>query len=106
MNKKLLLFVAAGVMVAIVLLLALLRATPLGQMPFIAHAIVVPLLLLAFPMRLYVMFVSGENGHWHPSIFVVLVALSGLLWGLVVERIIRLRKRKPLPSNNTLESSV
>ena len=46
------------------------------------------LALLALPMRLYVIFVAGENGHWSSlPLLLLFLGLSGLMWSIIVERI-------------------
>jgi hypothetical protein len=87
-NKKLLASVSVGVVVAILLLLGLLRLTPLGELHSLASSIVgAALCLLALPMRLYVMFVLGEDGHWSLPVLLFFLMLSGLMWGVIVERV-------------------
>ena len=99
MNKQLIAWVSVAVMVAILLLFAVLRLSPLGQSHnFVSDTIGVVLGLLALPMRLYVIFISGENGHWSLPLLILFLGLSGLMWGIVVERVVsvfaRLNKTK------------
>jgi len=89
MNKKLIASVSVAVMAGILLLWTVLRHSPFGTTHnFGNDAIAIILSVLALPMRLYVIFVSGENGHWSLPILILLLALSGLLWGLAVERVV------------------
>jgi hypothetical protein len=91
MNKKLLLSVSLVVMAAIILLGGLLRLSPLGQSHSLSSEIFIgTLTVLALPMRLYVIFVLGENGHWSLPLLFLFLALSGLMWGFIVERIWKL----------------
>jgi hypothetical protein len=88
MNKKLLLSVSLVVMAAIILLWGALRLSPLGQSHSLSSEIIIGTLkVLALPMRLYVIFVLGENGHWSPPLLILFLTLSGLMWGLIVERV-------------------
>jgi len=87
MNKKLTAWVSVAVVACILLLWTILRHSPFGQSHTFANdAIGVILALLALPMRLYVIFVSGENGHWSLPVLILFLALSGFMWGLIVER--------------------
>ena len=96
MNKKLLAWVSVAVIAGIVLLWTVLRHSPFGQSHNVANdTIGVMLALLALPMRLYVIFVSGESGSWSLPALVLFLVLSGLMWGLIVERVVwMLSKRK------------
>jgi hypothetical protein len=87
-NKKLLLGVSLLVMATILLLWGLLRLSPLGQSNTLTCDIIsCTLSVLALPMRLYVIFVLGEKGHWSLPLLFFFLALSGLMWGLIVERV-------------------
>ena len=72
MNKKIIALVSVAVIAAILALWSILRLSPIGQSHnAISDTIAVVLSLLALPMRLYVIFVSGENGSWPPPILVL-----------------------------------
>jgi hypothetical protein len=89
MNKKLIGLVSAGVIGAVLLLWAILRLTPIGQSHnLVSDTIAVVSSLLALPMRLYVVFVIGEKGSWSLPVLILFLGLSGLMWGVVVERVI------------------
>ena len=89
MNKKLVAWVFVAVVAGILLLWTLLRHSLFGQSHNLANdTIGVMLALLALPMRLYVIFISGENGHWSLPVLILFLGLSGLMWGLIVERIV------------------
>jgi hypothetical protein len=78
MNKKVMVCVSVGVVVAILLMLDVIRLTPLGQSEGLPRLIVAgAICLLALPMRLYVIFVLGEAGHWYLPTFVI---VSGAEW--------------------------
>ena len=95
MNKKLLLSVSLVAMATIILLWSVLRLSPLGQShTFTSDIISCALSVLALPMRLYVIFVLGENGHWSLPLLFLFLALSGLMWGLIVERVWTLIARR------------
>ena len=98
MNKKIIAWVSVAVVSGILLLWTLLRHSPFGQSHNLANdTIGVMLALLALPMRLYVIFGSGENGHWTLPLLLLFLGLSGLMWGIIVERIIFVfSKRKKL----------
>lgn len=88
MNKKLIVWVTVGVMAAIVGLWSLLRVPSIGNSHSVLAALVsIPLLVLAFPIRLYVILFLGENGSWPFPLLAILLTLSGLFWGVIVERI-------------------
>jgi hypothetical protein len=96
MNKKLIALVSVAVVAGILLLWTVLRHSPFGQSHnFGNDTIGIMLALLALPMRLYVIFVSGENGSWSLPVLILFLGLSGLMWGLIVERVVwMLSKRK------------
>jgi hypothetical protein len=96
MNKKLIAWVSVAVVAGILLLWTVLRHSPFGQSHnFGNDTIGIMLALLALPMRLYVIFVSGENGSWSLPVLILFLGLSGLMWGLIVERVVwMLSKRK------------
>jgi len=87
MNKKIILSVSATVIISVLALLAVLRLTPIGHShTLISDTIGLAFALLALPMRLYVMFVLGEDGSWSLPLFILFLGLSGIMWGLIVER--------------------
>jgi hypothetical protein len=97
MNKRLLVWSSSGVVAAILVFFSVINLTPLGQSHAVLDTIGITLLLLALPMRLYVIFVLGEDGHWSLPVFFLFLALSGLMWGVIVERIHRvIARRKPV----------
>jgi hypothetical protein len=91
MNKKLITLVSAAVIAAILSLWAILRLSSIGQShSLMSDAIAVTSSLLALPLRLYVLFVLGEDGHWTGwslALLPLLLGLSGLMWGIIVERV-------------------
>jgi hypothetical protein len=95
MNRKIITSVSVAVIAAILLLWAVMRLTPIGQsQPHLSDAVQALLILFALPMRLYVVFVIGENGHWSLPALVLLLAASGLMWGVIVERIVWMFSRR------------
>ena len=88
MNKKLFAWVSVGVVIAILFIWAILRLSALGQSKSLPALIVGgALCLLALPMNLYVIFVLGEDSNWPLPILLCFLMLSGLMWGIIVERI-------------------
>jgi hypothetical protein len=96
MNKKIIARVSAVAIACILLLWTVLRHSPFGQAHNFANdTIEIMLSLLGLPVRLYVIFVLGENGSWSLPVLVLLLLLSGLMWGVIVERVVCLfSKRK------------
>lgn len=94
MNKKVAVLTGIGVIVAILVMLALLRSTPLGTMSIVGRAISVAIAILAFPMRVYVMYGPGEHGHWTLPAFISLLLLSGVVWGAIAGGLAAARKRR------------
>ena len=89
MNKKIIALVSVAVVAAILLLLAIGRLLPIGQSPtLISETIEVVATLLALPVRLYAFFIYGDHGSWSLPVLILLLALSGLMWGVIVERIV------------------
>jgi putative flippase GtrA len=87
MNKKLIAWVSVAVVAGILLLWTVLRHSPFGDSHnFGNDSIAIMLSLLGLPMRLYVIFVLGENSHWSLPVLFLMLALSGLMWGFIVER--------------------
>ena len=87
MNKKLITLVSVAVISAIFLLWAIRRLMPGDQShSFISGTIEVLATLLAAPVRLYALFVYGDHGSWSLPVLILLLAMSGLMWGVIVER--------------------
>jgi hypothetical protein len=78
----------------ILVLMFLLKGTPLGRTPLIGRAIGSLLLLVAFPIKVYKE-ASGQDGF---SIleFVLLLFSNGLLYGLIVETLLNFQKRRSM----------
>ncbi len=90
MNKKLVALFSLGAMLAIVALWSIFRIPSIGNGNSVfSLAIKAILLILAFPMKLYADFVQG-HGSWPLPLLVVFLALSGLIWGVVLERLVAL----------------
>ena len=89
MNKKIIALVSVAVVAAILLLLAIGRLTPIRQSHnLVSETIEVVATLLALPVRLYAFFIYGDHGSWSLPVLILLLALSGLMWGVIVERIV------------------
>jgi hypothetical protein len=93
MNKKIVTLASVAVIAAVFLLMAMQwaidRLLPYGQshnLAFNAMEVVASLLLL--PVRLYAMFVCGDHGSWSLPVLILLLALSALMWGVIVERVV------------------
>ena len=93
-NKKLIIGTSAVVVLAIIALQLLLRHSALGGNSVIGPVIAILLTILALPMRLYVLLVLGGNGSWSLPVAIVFLILSGLLWGIITERVSFLLSRK------------
>ena len=90
MNKKLVALFSLGVMLVIIVLWSIFRIPSVGNGSSVfSLAIKAILLTLAFPMKLYADFVQG-HGSWPLPLLFVFLALSGLLWGIVLERLVAL----------------
>ena len=87
MNKKIITLVSVAVIAALFLLWAIGRLTPNGN-NLLSTAIEVVATLLALPVRLYAYFIYGDHGSWSLPVLIFLLALSGLMWGVIVERIV------------------
>jgi hypothetical protein len=90
MNKRIFVFALLLVVTADLILWTVLRLSPTvhhnGLLSLLVQA---ALTILGFPVRLYVMFVLGENGSWGLSglpILIGLLLISGALWGFAIER--------------------
>ena len=65
------------------------RLIPIGQSHnLVSDIIEVVATSLAFPVRLYAFFIYGDHGSWSWPVLICLLALSGLMWGVIVERIV------------------
>ena len=95
MNKKLIGLVSAAVIAAILSLWTILRLSPIGQSHnLVSDAIAILTSLLALPMRLYVVFILGEKGSWSLPVLILLLGLSGVMWGIIVERVVWVMSKK------------
>ncbi|HTV42084.1 MAG TPA: hypothetical protein VMF08_16055 [Candidatus Sulfotelmatobacter sp.] len=87
MNKKIITLVSVAVIAAILVLWWVLRHSPFGPSHnFPNDTIGLALSLLGLPMRLHAIYV-GENSSWSPPVLVLFLILSGLMWGIIAERI-------------------
>lgn len=99
MNKKIITLVSVAVIPAMALLWvvdwAIGRLLPYGQSQDLALKTVdLVATLLALPVRLYAFFVYHDHGSWPIPVLVSLLAVSCLMWGVVVERIVWLFSKR------------
>jgi hypothetical protein len=88
-NKKLVGLFAVAVMLAIIALWSLVRIPSIGNANnLFAVTIKAILLILAFPMKLYVEAGQGHHGSWPLPLLAGLLALSGMIWGIIMERLL------------------
>jgi len=95
MNKKIIALVSIAVVAAILLLLAIGQLNHkladwllAGQSPnLVSQTIEVVATLLALPVRLYAFFVYHDRGSWSLPVLILLLAMSCLMWGVIVERL-------------------
>ncbi len=92
MNKKIITLVSVAVIPAMLLVAVIEwtigRFVPYGQPHNLAvNAIEVVAAILALPVRLYALCVSGDHGSWSLPVLILLLAMSCLMWGVIVERI-------------------
>ena len=88
MNKKIIAVVSLAVIATLFLLWGVGRLLPDEQSGnLISSTIEVLATLLALPVRLYAFFVYGDHGSWSLPVLVLLLATSGLMWGVIVERL-------------------
>jgi hypothetical protein len=70
-------------------------APPIGQsLNLVSDTIEVVASLLALPVRLYAFFIYGDHGSWSLPVLILLLALSGLMWGVIVERIVWISSKR------------
>lgn len=88
MNKKLVALFSLGVMLLIIALWSLFRIPSVGNGNSVfTFAIKAILLILAFPLKLYADFVQG-HGSWPLPLLILFLAISGIIWGIVLERLV------------------
>ena len=88
MNKKIITSVSVAVVVTILMLLDIGRLMPVDRSPrLVSFIIEVVASVLALPVRLYAFFIY-DRGSWSLPVLVLLLAMSGLMWGVIVERIV------------------
>jgi hypothetical protein len=93
MNKKIFTLVSVAVIAAIFLLWGIARLLPRDLPPdqlynLVSDTIEVVASVLALPVRLYAFFIYGDHGSWSLPVLSLLLAMSGLMWGVIVERIV------------------
>jgi hypothetical protein len=87
--------VSVAVIAAILLLLGIGKLTPIDQAPsLVLGAMEVVATLLALPVRLYAFFIYHDHGSWSLPVLILLLAMSGLMWGLIVERTVWLLSKR------------
>lgn len=99
MNKKIITLASLGWVAAMFVVVAMEwavgRLFPYGQAHTLAfNSIDALATLLAWPVRLYAFFVYGGHGSWSLPVLISLLALSGLMWGVIAERIVWLFSRR------------
>jgi hypothetical protein len=98
MNKKIITLVSVAVIAAIFLLWGIGRFVPRQSLIFevlaTSRILEIVALLLAAPVRLYAFFVYHDHGSWSLPVLFLLAALSGLMWGVIVERIVWLFSKR------------
>jgi hypothetical protein len=92
MNKKIITLVSVAVIAAFLLLQVIGKLTPIGQEPSLVMEVVAT--LLALPVRLYAFFIYHDHGSWSLPVLILLLGLSGLMWGVIVERIVWLFSKR------------
>ena len=98
-NKKLIFGVAVGTVAAfLVLWLGILRNTPIGHHSVIGPAITWLAVILGWPLKLYVILFPGEDGSWPLPVLILFLVLTGLMWGIIVERAVYWLSKKPMAS--------
>jgi hypothetical protein len=98
MNKKIITLVSVAVIPAMLLITviewAIGRLLPYGQAhDFALKTIDAVATLLALPVRLYAFFIYGDHGSWSLPVLILLLAMSCLMWGVIVERIVWLSSK-------------
>src|SRR5215472_11250839 len=89
MNKKIIALVSVAVIASVPVLGAIARLMPDDQPHnLVSDTIELVASLLILPVRLYAFYVYGDHGSWSFPVLILLLALSGLIWGVLVERII------------------
>lgn len=93
MNKKIIALVSVAVIAAMFLVSviewAIGRLLPYGQSHNLAVITIDAVAtLLVLPVRLYAFFVYGDHGSWSFPVLILLLAMSCLMWGVIVERIV------------------
>lgn len=95
MNRKIIAYTAAIVIGLIILTWTLIRTTALGHLEGTSSLILqVFLLVLAFPLRLYVVLFMSTNDSWSLPILACMLLLTGIFWGVIVERAAHLLKKE------------
>ena len=99
MNKKIIALVSVSVIAAIFVLMDIGRQIERLMPPEQSHNLVSATLevvasVLALPVRLYAYFIYGDHGSWSLPVLSLLLGLSGLMWGVIVERIVHALHRR------------
>ena len=100
MNKRIITLVSVAVIPITFLvwvsewaIVCLMPYNPSHSLAFNAIEVVASLLLL--PVRLYAFFVYHDHGSWSLPVLILLLAMSCLMWGVIMERVVWLfSKRK------------
>ena len=93
MNKRIITLVSVAVIPAMLLVTviewAIGRFLPYGQPHDLALKTIDAVATLLFlPVRLYAFFVYGDHGAWPLPVLISLLAMSCLMWGVIVDRIV------------------
>jgi hypothetical protein len=93
-NKKLVVGAGFCAIVAFLLLWTGLRQHWFGENPFVQSSVALGIGVLGFPLKLYVMSVSGEHSSWSLPMFILLLVFTGAFWGLLVARLSAFARRR------------
>ncbi len=86
-NKKVVVGAGFGAILLFLLLWTGLRQHWFGENPFVQSSVGLAIGVLGFPLKLYVMSVTGEHSSWSLPMFLLLLGFTGVFWGLLVARL-------------------
>ena len=93
-NKRVVVGAGFGAVVLFLLFWTGLRQHWFGEHSFVQSSVSLALGVLGFPLKLYVMSVTGEHSSWSLPMFLLLLVFTGVFWGLVAARLSAFVRRR------------
>jgi hypothetical protein len=93
-NKRIVVGAGVSATLLFTLLWTGLRQHWFGENPLVQSSVALAIGVLGFPLKLYVMSVTGEHSSWSLPMFILLLVFTGVFWGFLVARLSAFVRRR------------